>query len=346
MKICIVSLGLCLVCSAASGSGPPLDQFGTRFTNADCEIVWKTPTNSLPPSVWVYRVLPSHFSASVISNLIALGEFAPNERVANLGPDARDLGAICYSNDKRSLGIHRELGFIEYRYPRAEAVRITEGVPTEDEIRTMGTNFLKMLEIDPSSVSPDIGVIDDTAHNYQRNPFRITTNTHARIIGFGRRLDGIDFYNKAESVEIKFAHHAVVRDLYLSWRNLERDNLYKTASPETIVKRMRGGECFAQVYGETELRLPDIGGFKRVTIIKATPYYYGEWMDKEQKWVYPFLYLETKVDMTEKGSVISMPPVGGSESAPANPQVRWVEKNLTNQTIFLCCPILGELIKQ
>lgn len=108
-----VTIGLLpLVCIVSAASQPPLDKLGQPFANTNCEVIWAV-TNKLPEKLWVYRVLPSHFSPRVISNLVALGEFTPREKVANLGWAHNDPRSICYSNDKRSLGIYPRFGFIE-----------------------------------------------------------------------------------------------------------------------------------------------------------------------------------------------------------------------------------------
>jgi hypothetical protein len=51
-----------------------LEDISPHFsTNA--EILWQAPTNHLPKSFWIYKILPRVFSATTISNAIVLASF-------------------------------------------------------------------------------------------------------------------------------------------------------------------------------------------------------------------------------------------------------------------------------
>lgn len=328
-----------LLCIASVASQPPLNELGQPFAKSDCETVWAT-TNTLPENLWVYRVLPSTFSPSVISNLVALGSFGITNKVATLGRPQTDARSICYSTDKRSLGIYPRLGFIEYRFPKALDYKTVEAVPTEEEARRLGTNWIGLLSLDRSEVSTMRIYAPETLHFQHEPVYQVITNIFSRHVSFGRRLNGVDFYNKAEGCSIGFANYAVVARFELSWRNLERDKLYLVAKPETILKWMREGKCFWQ-WWDPEAQGLDSSIFKKVTIKSATPYYYGEDRDASQQRVYPFVYLETSVDMTITNTIIPEGTVTFKLSEMTNVFKTYV-RNITNQTVFMCCPIIDD----
>ena len=326
------------LCTSAWTSEPPLNRLGQPFANANCEIIWAV-TNTLPEALWLYRVQPTTFAPNVISNLIALGEFTEKDRVADLGWPLNDPSRMCFSNDKRSLGIYPHLGFIEYRYPKANDYQTEEGVPTEEESLRLGIKWAGLLDLDRSQVS-QIGVNTPLHLKFRHDPYRVITNVNSRSVGFGRRLDGIAFYNKAEGCKIEFAHHAVVRDINLSWRNLRRDRLRAVAKPEELIQWMREGKAFWQ-WWSPEAQAYNSSVFKRVTVKRVTPYYYEEDREKPQEVVYPFAYLETAVDMTITNTIV--PPGEVRFNIPDITNVfKLVVQNITNQTVFMCCPMIDD----
>ena len=202
-------LFLQLGCVALLASEPPLSRLGQPFAKPACEIVWAV-TNQLQDSLWVYRVLPSTFSPRTISNLVALGSFTAKDKVANLGWPPTDVRSTCFSNAKRSLGCYSHLGFIEYRYPEANDNKTDEGVPTNEEARQFGTNYLKCLGLDFSQISKSVGVIASETHHFKHEPvFHVITNYYSREVLFGRSLDGVDFYNRAEGCRIEFDRESI-----------------------------------------------------------------------------------------------------------------------------------------
>ena len=169
-----------LVSIVSVASQPPLDQLGKPFVNTNCAVIWAV-TNKLPEKLWVYRVLSSHFSPRVISNLVALGEFSPKEKVENLGWQHNDLQSRCFSNDKRSLGIYPRYGFIEYRYPKANDYKTEEGVPTEEEARRLGTNWIGRLGLDRSQVS-QMNVYTPVHIQFRHDPYSPFSSLVLRLL--------------------------------------------------------------------------------------------------------------------------------------------------------------------
>ena len=94
------------------------------------------------------------------------------------------------------------------------------------------------------------------------------------------------------------------------------------------MKWMREGKCFWQWWAPEAQGLSS-SCFIKVTVVNVTPYYYGEDEDESQQWVYPFVYLETKVDMAITNTIIPEGEVNFKPSEMAN-VFKTAVRNLTN----------------
>lgn len=342
MKIKLVLASLSLL-GSVQAADQKLREIGLPFTNASCKLVWEAPTNILPSALWVYRVLPSNFSPGVVSNLMALGPFSSSNKVSSFAshypPNPRSLFYLAGRDN--SLTIDPNLGLIEYRNNLADNTSVIEGVPNEMEARSLGTNYLRKLGIDPASVGKTVRVAAGTGYIFKHEPsYQVITNTHSRSVSFARALQGVEFYAYDEGCHIQFGHHAGVVELQLSWRNLERDRLCPLAKPETLMKSIREEKCFWQLWSPDAEAL-GTSIFKKMTIKSVTPYYYGGDKKDSQNWVYPFAYIEASVDMAVTNTII---PEGEVNFKPSEMSsvFKTVVRNITNQTVFLCCPILDD----
>lgn len=139
--------GICCFADGAPSTGAP------SSTN-EVEIVWKVPTNHLPSSVWVYRIVPQNFAPAVVSNLMALGSFTMSDRVDIKGQPPMSM----YFKSKertQELGVVPTLGFIYYYNPKAEISgrEIATNVPSKDEVFQLGLEYIQKLGIDRSQLA-------------------------------------------------------------------------------------------------------------------------------------------------------------------------------------------------
>src|SRR6266487_635182 len=81
MKLALIFLAFVSGCARADDLH--FDEMGFPFRNRKLEIVWKTPTNRVPPAMNIYKTVPSKFSLRLITNLVAMGGFKEPERVKN-----------------------------------------------------------------------------------------------------------------------------------------------------------------------------------------------------------------------------------------------------------------------
>jgi hypothetical protein len=87
----------------------PLDYIGQPFYSKNLRVEWKLPTNSLPATVRVFKIVPANFSRRTISNLMNLGGFSEANRTwmgFNGDKLPADILLFTNDNDRHSLGIH------------------------------------------------------------------------------------------------------------------------------------------------------------------------------------------------------------------------------------------------
>jgi len=107
-----------------------------------------------------------------------------------------------------------------------------------------------------------------------------------------------------------FGPEGKVARLEILWRRLKRDAAYRTATAEEFMEWIRNGKAVLDDAGMEDF---DWSSARKITVNHVTPYYYGREHDVVQDWAYPFAMLEATV-----------------------------ETRTTNQTVYLCCPIIDE----
>jgi len=276
---------------------------GKPFNSTGFEVVWKVETNALPTKLWVYRVLPSHFSPGAISNLMALGPFTAQDRTNILSPTLNHPTALYFVKpvEGRQLGIYPHLGYIEYRDRQADNPLDAQGVPNEAEAVKLATNYLRRLDIDfaqlatkPNSSELSVSTSTNMVSFQGTNGTRVrqTTLTSA---SFARKLDGIDFRGSS-GFFVEFGHHGRIHVLRLEWRNLQREKEYPIASSTAFSEWLKTGKC-GWLIPSRDLQRIDWNWAQKVTVIGMTPLYLGESRDIMQDRVYPFAELQTAVDV-------------------------------------------------
>jgi len=79
-----------------------LDRLGGALDATAASITWAA--NAEPPRgpIWVYRVVPRHFDASTVSNLVAIGEFSDPGHVLAMMAGAMRAKECHYQEPKGS----------------------------------------------------------------------------------------------------------------------------------------------------------------------------------------------------------------------------------------------------
>jgi hypothetical protein len=254
------------------------EPFATHIpARADLDVRWIAPTNKIPPSVWVYHLLPRPLSPQSLSNLMAACSFTDKD-----GTWHGDELIFKSSDGFRMLRVYPPWGVIEYRttFPRSWT-NLIKDVPSTSKALKLTKQFLLEVGIDLADIDRQANgkqpnfYVYDMGVTYFVNGKQIH-NTEAREVRFRRMVDGISFtsVNTGGDAEIDFGGSGRISKISISWRNMRRDKSYPTTTPDMMVKSLREGRA---IQGE----IPDnMGGIdwptvKSVTIKKAEPCYYA-----------------------------------------------------------------------
>jgi hypothetical protein len=285
--------------------GGDSSQTNGTYLPSSVEIVWSAPTNQWPQALWVYKVEPQEFPPAVISNLLALANFTIKDRAKSAPghPPIKDPKAFYFRNsdESRRLGIFPSLGWIEYHDGGALAPmdKPIRNVPSEEEIRPLALNFVRLLGIDRSLLetkldSPELDAygLRGTRRHMDQGSGKLVTEINYRGIFFVRRIDGIPIggIGLNGGLQITFANSAKVMDLQVSWRNLKPFELHQCASPEEIVQWLKSGRIALPASVGSAWRI------RTITIQKAVPLYDGKYGDEPQDFVSPYLGIEAVVN--------------------------------------------------
>jgi len=192
-------------CAAGFAHNLPFGELGRPFRpGTNLVVFWNAPTNELPADVWVYRVLPSHFSPAVISNLTVLGSFTEKDRSRTpaLNPVFNQPGGLMYrsADGNRELYIFPNLGWIYYDDAAVSSSHTTNGVPkAESETLDLAIGYLKQFGIDRSQLATKPQSAD-LAASYIVGKLTVfdTNKTHFTFVNLrgvmvARKIDGVDF---------------------------------------------------------------------------------------------------------------------------------------------------------
>jgi hypothetical protein len=278
----------------------------------------------------VYRVKPGAFSITVISNLMTLGKFANRDKISSLNPAFNQPGDLLFvsRSEKRELGIFSHLGFIEYSDSRADDIASAEGVPSNDDTVRLALAYLSQLKIDVTDLAKEPGTPQLLTYHEQRTAVvskpdqASVTNVHLRGASFVRALDGIPFFGRGTrgGCTVEFGKDSRICGINLLWRNLERYQLYPVANIETIIKWIQEGKTVWQP--QLEMDSVPWTTVKRMTVVRAIPYYYGEPQSMPETWSYPFMALEAVIESSTTNTTVHLLCPMIDETKPVAPKAR------------------------
>jgi hypothetical protein len=297
-----------------------------HFQNTNLVVRWKASKHPWPKSLWVYRVLPTMFAPDVLSNLMALGHFTESDR--------KDFStnALFYGNwlGAPNLRISSTEGEIEYNGGQRNfsLTDLAKDIPETNELFQLTTNFLPKLGIHFSDIAktadgkPKISFVEDEQSMWPANGGTAITNIAFRGSSVTRLLNGVE-YSRGDGgrCSLCFGEHGRLISIALHWRDVEPDKQYSAATPERIIKWIREGKAIQKhLPGEwngTEATI-DWRTVKKLTITKATAYYWGETFfgDREHRPILP-------------SSVLPYAELSGT-----------VDTGKTNLVVELFCPVI------
>ena len=186
---------------------------------------------------------------------------------------------------------------------------MVKDVPSENEALRLTKKLLPQLGINLSDIEKEAHSLEPNFHvsdmgvTYFVN-HKAITNTEARVVCFGRAVDGISFVSigTGGDGEIHFGGHSHIIRMLITWRNLERYKAYPTFDPEMIVKSIRDGKAIQGMVPDSVGSI-DWKMVKSVTIKKAKPCYYaGGDRFAPSDWLQPYAALWASVE-TDHGDV-------------------------------------------
>jgi hypothetical protein len=275
-----------------------LQNLGDTFQRTNLEVRWDAPTNALPHTVWIYRLLPRTFSPEAISNLVALGGFTGKDITKS------NANEVVYKSagkhPAKQLAVSR--GSIEYLHSiNYGPTNLAEDVPEMSQMQELTIKFLSKLGISLSDIerttngTPNFHFWEPFKEYYL--PDKTITNVEFRAVDFRRSIDGAAFIGGGTGGdgEIEFGEYGNIVKIDLSWRNLERYKSYPTVTRETTVEWIREGKA---VYLGVPMNLGDIDWptVKSLTIKKAELCYYAGDRLAPSDWLIPLVSLWTTVD--------------------------------------------------
>jgi hypothetical protein len=293
------------------------------FTNA--VIVWQTPMNNLPKSLWIYqRTLPRIFSETIISNAIVLGSLQskgfpkPSTNDFYINEDVPPNWACCIPT---FFGIRPNHATLYYDMPgyAQDSKEAANGIPADNVIDAHAWAYARKLGIDTDKL-----VLKNFYTHFCDTDDSQNAKTNAicgRGVFLSRQLDGITFFSGddqgdgAEGFFIEFGSYGEIRSFSLCWSDVQRCKSVLTDDPQEIVHNIQSHNIIVLPDPNEENyfgRLRKLAGAKRVVVTTITPYYiegiFGEipTNDTPSKFVTPMAELDAIADLGNSNAVVHM----------------------------------------
>lgn len=247
--------------SSPHASPVSLDDISPHFST-NMPIIWQAPTNHLPKSFWVYKILPRVFSAATISNAIILASFQ-DKGFPKTSTNRIILWAEYTEGEPQppDFAILPDEGELSYSLGD-RAPDSTEKVANDEAAVERAWDCLLKLGLDRAQfVKTNVASPGDWG------------------VFFPRLIDGVQFYNdQSEGFSYQqFGSRGKIRCFYLDLPNLEHEQNDPTATPQQIIACIRGHRVVVlpeAVEGRHYFaRLKHLAEAKKLTITKIRPYY-------------------------------------------------------------------------
>ncbi|HEV2393620.1 MAG TPA: hypothetical protein VG146_14805 [Verrucomicrobiae bacterium] len=309
MRKAAVALLVLVARAAFAADGPSFAGYLRFQVPPDTEIKWAAATNQLPAALWIYKVVPQHFSAAAVSNLVALGALTLRDerrRHGGFSNTNEDPLVFCNKQQTRTLTVVPSQGWIKYHDEYAPANHYNKTNHTWEPVRDLpggkrledgALKFVEQFGIHrcdlvtkPSSTNLLTFGIKRTRTYFDRERGReVKDEEFYRGVFFVRRIAGIGFagIGTGAGCEVCFGNDAKIADFELVWRNMQPGEQRSVASPAEIVKYVRAGGAVMTHRDSVNPR--DV---KKLTITEVVPFYMGATGEEIQSLVYPFAQIE------------------------------------------------------
>ncbi len=302
-----VFLTAILVTAVSSQAAPVALENISPHLSTNAQIIWKAPTNNLPKSFWIYKILPRAFSEATISNAVILASFQDKGF-----PKPSTNQIVIWADNTEGepqppyLRIVPDLGEISYSLGD-RAPDSTQQVFKNQAAVERAWDCLAQLGIDRSQfVKTNVASYGEWG------------------VSFPRQIDGIQFYDDSEGFSFQqFGSRGKIRYFRLALPNLEHEQNSPTASAQQIIACIRAFKTPSPPNGEEYGyfgRIKNLAKATKLTITKITPYYgegvFGEvpTNDVPCKFVTPLAELEATADFGNSNATVRLlSPILSSE---------------------------------
>ncbi|MGH7952977.1 MAG: hypothetical protein ACREFE_13825 [Limisphaerales bacterium] len=254
----------------------PFPNEGTVLQRTNLIVRWEASKHPWPKALWTYQMTPMNFSSEVISNLMVLGSFTEKDK-SDRGKDGK-----VFSNSN---------GVLMMSSPLEDVMYLVDGNRADFDKNVPGTNQLFQLT---TNLLPQFGInLSEIPKGKDGRPEIIFTNyKELQTAWFYRAIDGVKCDSDIGAGRIDFGQNGRVIEVMFVWRNVRRDKLYAAATPKQIVQWIREGKAALPrgILGGMGSMIPiDWSTVKKVTIKKATAYYWGEFFlgEREHRPIFP-----------------------------------------------------------
>jgi len=295
--------------SAAFAAELPLQNFCDSFNGKDCEVIWAAPTN-LPASVKIFAVMPTKFSSATVSNLLQIAELKPDQRkrVDQTGVFAgKDVQFFADRKETRQLNLVPSQGFIVVSKNGALAEppkEIPVGVPDDKDALRLALDIIKQIGISRSELATDSnGKIqptysEESVLHKDKPSGLLVTNVVSREISLRRQIESIPVWGDA-GVSAKFGNEGKLAYLSATWRAFKPDKDCRVPSASEFVNRIKSDRVLIRNEQAT-------AAYKKLTVTKASLYYWENSGSEPQTIIYPFAVLEAKTDQQGENANVQL----------------------------------------
>lgn len=298
------------VALAAFAAEPPLRDFCEPFNGAACEVVWEAPTNQIPVSVKLLKVVPTKFSSNTVSNLLQMAGLTQKDK-KRLTRDGvlgeKDVLTYANKEDTRHVDIIPSQGTIGLTKDSPFAKIPKEmpiGVPDDKQALNLALDILKKIGISQSELAtdsngkPHLTFSEGSVLHKDKSSGQVVTNVVDRAIMLSRQIDGIPFWGTA-GISMKFGNEGKLAHLEATWRTVKPDKDCPVPDAANFINLIKSGRVLIRSEQAN-------AAYKKLTITKASLYYWENSGSEPQSYLYPFAVLEAKTDLQGENSEVQL----------------------------------------
>ena len=294
-----------LIIALQLAAGLPFEDYCSRFNGKDCEVVWSAATN-FPASLKSFAVVPTKFSPATVSNLLQIAELKSNQRKRVVqtgvfaGPDVR---FFANREESRQLNLIPSQGFIVVskdgniaQIPKNMPV----GVPDGNAALQLAVDILEKIGISRSELATNSEgkihsiVSQGSVLHKDKGSGQILTNIIQCEVELSRQIGGIHV-SGGGGISMKFGNEGRLAYMSIVRRSIQPDKDCPVPDVAEFISRIKSGRSFIR-NGQESVTI------KKLTVTKASLYYWENSGSEPQSHINPFTVLEAKTDLQGENS--------------------------------------------